>query len=176
MKPKTYIGTKSAITSYLGEIQSEQSGRIYPYRAGIVEAYLVNVGDAVKKGQVVARLLPVEYSPDIANMVADRKAEKTRSEGMVKSAELTLREAKSRKESILKAADMKIENANFIQARVVNTTANQLEKTAIEQDAKIAKLQSDIASADVQISVQEKTILNIKKQTDASVALETDKL
>lgn len=176
VKPKVYAGTKAAITSYLGEIQTEKNGQIYPYRAGIVEAYLANVGDTVKKDQVVARLLPAEYSPDIANMIADRKAERTRSEGMVKSAELTLREAKSRKESILKASDMKIENANLIQTRVADSTANQLDKTATEQDAKIAKLQSDLASMDVQISAQEKTILNMKKQTDASVALESDKL
>ncbi len=176
VKPKVYVGTKSAITSYLGEIQTEKNGQIYPYRNGIVEAYLVNVGDSVKKGQVVARLLPAEYSPDIANMIADRKAERTISAGMVKSAELTLREAKSRKESILKASDMKIENANLIQTRVADSTANQLDKTSLEQDAKIAKLQSDLASMDVQISSQEKTILNMKKQTDASLALESDKL
>ena len=176
VKPKVYSGTKSAITSYLGEIQTEKNGQIYPYRNGIVEVYLANVGDSVKKGQVVARLLPAEYSPDIANMIADRKVERTRSEGMVKSAELTLREARSRKESIIKASDMKIENANLIQTRVADSTANQLEKTSLEQDAKIAKLQSDLASMDVQISTQEKTIINMKMQTEASVALESDKL
>lgn len=49
VKPKVYAGTKAAITSYLGEIQTEKNGQIYPYRAGIVEAYLANVGDTVKK-------------------------------------------------------------------------------------------------------------------------------
>lgn len=49
VKPKAYAGTKSAITSYLGEIQTEKNGQIYPYRAGIVEAYLANVGDTVQK-------------------------------------------------------------------------------------------------------------------------------
>lgn len=49
IKPKTFVGTKAAITSYLGEIQTEKNGQIYAYRNGIVEAYLVNVGDTVKK-------------------------------------------------------------------------------------------------------------------------------
>lgn len=48
-KPRTFVGTKAAITSYLGEIQTEKNGQIYPYRAGIVESYLANVGDSVKK-------------------------------------------------------------------------------------------------------------------------------
>lgn len=49
IKPKTYIGTKAAITSYLGEIQTEKNGQIYPYRDGIVDEYLVDIGDTVKK-------------------------------------------------------------------------------------------------------------------------------
>lgn len=176
VKPKAYVGTKAAITSYLGEIQTEKNGQIYAYRNGIIEAYLANVGDTVKKGQVVARLLPAEYSPDIANMIADRKAERTRSVGMVKSAELTLAEAKSRREKILAAADLKIANANTIANRVTDTTSSQLDKTALEQDAKVAKLESDLASMDVQISSQEKTVENMKKKSEASVALESDKL
>lgn len=176
VKPKAYVGTKAAITSYLGEIQTEKNGQIYAYRNGIVEAYLANVGDTVKKGQVVARLLPAEYSPDVANMVADRKSERTRSAGMVKSAELTLAEAKSRRERILAAADLKIANASSIVSRVADTTSSQLDKTALEQDAKVAKLESDLASMDVQVSSQEKTIENMKKKTGASIALESDKL
>lgn len=49
IKPKTYVGTKAAITSYLGEIQTEKNGQIFPYRDGIVDEYLVNIGDTVKK-------------------------------------------------------------------------------------------------------------------------------
>ena len=109
-------------------------------------------------------------------MIADRKSERTRSEGMVKSAELTFNQAKSRKENILKASDLKIGNAALVQSRVADSTASQLEKTAIEQDAKIEKLASDITSVDMQISSQKRTIENTKKTTDASVALESDKL
>lgn len=176
VKPKAYVGTKAAITSYLGEVQTEKNGQVYAYRNGIVEAYLVNVGDTVKKGQIVAKLLPAEYSPDIADMIADRKAERTISAGMVKSAELTLSEAKSRREKILTAADLKIANANLIASRVSDTTSSQLDKTALEQDAKVAKLESDLASMDVQVSSQEKTVENMKTKTEASVALESDRL
>lgn len=49
VKPKVYVGSKAAITSYLGEIQTEKNGQIYAYRNAIVEAYLANVGDSVKK-------------------------------------------------------------------------------------------------------------------------------
>ncbi len=49
VKPKTYIGTKAAITSYLGEIQTEKNGQIYAYRNGIVDEYLADIGDTVKK-------------------------------------------------------------------------------------------------------------------------------
>ncbi len=49
IKPKTYVGTKSAITSYLGEIQTEKNGQIYAYRNGIIDEYLVDIGDTVKK-------------------------------------------------------------------------------------------------------------------------------
>lgn len=95
---------------------------------------------------------------------------------MVKSAELTLVGAKSRREKLLQAADMKIASAHSIQSNVRQSTSNQLEKTVLEQDSRIAKLESDVASADVRISTQEKAILNARKTTDASVAFESEKL
>lgn len=125
---------------------------------------------------MVAKLLPAQFSPDLANMIADRKAEKTKSNGMVKAAELTLQEAKARRENILKAADMKLDNAHLTQTRVIESTANQVDKTIIEQDAKIAKITAGLASMNIQISTQEQSILNMRKKTDASVALESDKL
>jgi RND family efflux transporter MFP subunit len=158
VKPKAYVGTKSAITSYLGEIQTEKNGQIYAYRNGIIEAYFANVGDSVKKGQIVAKLLPAEYSADIANMIADRKAERTRSEGMVASSERFLADAKARKTSITGPIDERV-------AAVIR-----------EQDAKISKLKADLAALDVEIGIAEKSSTNVKTKTDASVTLESDKL
>lgn len=109
-------------------------------------------------------------------MIADRKSERTRSEGMLKSAELTLKDAKSRKDAILKASNLKLDNANLTQIRVGETTAKQVLKTIVEQDSKVEKIKSDLDAMAVQIATQEKTIENVKNSTDASVMLESDKL
>jgi len=45
-------------TSLIGKVLSHESAQVYPRRTGIVEDILVDIGDVVKKGQVLAYLLP----------------------------------------------------------------------------------------------------------------------
>lgn len=90
VKPKTYVGTKAAITSYLWEIQTEKNGQIYAYRNGIVDEYLVDIGDTVKKWQKVAVINALTYTPEVTIMLAEKRADIAIAEGEVTSAKRKL--------------------------------------------------------------------------------------
>jgi membrane fusion protein (multidrug efflux system) len=64
----------------LGTVISNETANIYPRRDGIVEDIYVDIGDAVKKGQVVALLLPKGVEGESAAAIARKKAEKSKME------------------------------------------------------------------------------------------------
>ncbi|MEK7563722.1 MAG: hypothetical protein AAB544_05020, partial [Patescibacteria group bacterium] len=64
----------------LGTVISNEVANIYPRRDGIVEDITVDIGDIVKKGQVVALLLPKGVEGESAAAIARKKAEKSKME------------------------------------------------------------------------------------------------
>ena len=144
IKPKTYVGTKSAITSYLGEIQTEKNGQIYAYRNGIIDEYLVDIGDTVKKWQRVAVINPLTYTPEVTIMLAEKRAEIAIAEGEVSSAKRKL---------------------EFIKSTITNPSGNiakayEVKKSALDLQYDVEKTQLDtkISSLKTQLN-SEKTIV-----------------
>ncbi|MEK7137411.1 MAG: hypothetical protein AAB853_03960, partial [Patescibacteria group bacterium] len=64
----------------LGTVISNETANIYPRRDGIVEDIYMDIGDSVKKGQVVALLLPKGVEGESAAAIARKKAEKSKVE------------------------------------------------------------------------------------------------
>ncbi len=64
----------------LGTVISNETANIYPRRDGIVEDIYVDIGDTVKKGQVVALLLSKGVEGESAAAIARKKAEKSKME------------------------------------------------------------------------------------------------
>lgn len=170
-------------SSYLWEVLSAKNGSVFAYRNGIIENFLVDVGSEVKKWQVLARMIPAEFNPDLANMVSEKKTMRIKALAMVESAQLTLDSAIERKNELIKTNEIMINaskesfiSSQNIKSRVWESTQKQLEATLLEQEAKIKKLQSDIDLIDIKIKNQEQKIINMTSKTEAWVNLETSKL
>lgn len=170
-------------SSYLWEVLSAKNGSVFAYRNGIIENFLVDVGSEVKKWQVLARMIPAEFNPDLANMVSEKKTMKIKALAMVESAQLTLDSAIERKNELIKTNEIMINaskeslsSSQNIKSRVWESTQKQLDGTLLEQEAKIKKIQSDIDLIDIKIKNQEQKIANMTTKTDAWVNLETSKL
>lgn len=71
----------------LGTVISHETANIYPRRDGIVEDIYVDIGDTVKKGQVVALLLPKGVEGQSAALIAEKKARMQQAESDLSTAE-----------------------------------------------------------------------------------------
>lgn len=63
-----------------GTVLSNETANIYPRREGIVEDVYVDIGDEVKKGEVVALLLPKGVEGQSAAKIAEKSAKKAQAE------------------------------------------------------------------------------------------------
>lgn len=77
----------------LGTVISNETANIYPRRDGIVEDIYVDIGDTVKKGQVVAILLPKGVEGESAAAIARKKAEKSQMEAGYETAQNVAKQA-----------------------------------------------------------------------------------
>lgn len=180
----TIVGSGDILeSSYLWEVLSAKNWSVFAYRNWIIESFLVDVGSEVKKWQVLARMIPAEFNPDLANMVSEKKTMRIKALAMVESAQLTLDSAIERKNKLIKTNEIMINaskesltSSQNIKSRVWESTQKQLNGTLLEQDAKINKLQSDIDLIDTKIKNQEQKIANMTTKTDAWINLESSKL
>ncbi|MBU0458559.1 HlyD family efflux transporter periplasmic adaptor subunit [Patescibacteria group bacterium] len=76
--PKLVSDSSSMII--IGTVLSHETANIYPRRDGIVEDVLVDIGDTVKKNQVVAILLPKGVEGLSSAMIAEKSAVKFQAE------------------------------------------------------------------------------------------------
>lgn len=98
----------------IGKVLSHESASIYPRRSGIVEDILVDIGDTVRKGQVLAYLLP---------------------EGVENESAL---EIQTQKNMMLQAQDNYKNTESVSQERIKN-----LEKKLEEERVKLERLKAD---------------------------------
>ena len=78
IQPSLVSGSSSVIL--LGSVLSHETANIYPRRDGIVEDVYVDIGDSVKKGQIVAILLPKGVEGQSVAMIAEKQARKAQAE------------------------------------------------------------------------------------------------
>lgn len=82
----------------LGTVISNETANIYPRRDGIVEDIYVDIGDTVKKGQVVAVLLPKGVEGESAAAIARKKAEKAQMSAEYSTAQNVAKQSLSKAE------------------------------------------------------------------------------
>ncbi|KKW44396.1 MAG: hypothetical protein UY90_C0011G0001, partial [Candidatus Peregrinibacteria bacterium GW2011_GWA2_54_9] len=72
--------SNSSSTILIGTVLSHETANIYSRRDGIVEDVLVDIGDKVRKDQVVALLLPQGVEGQSAAMIGEKNAMKSQAE------------------------------------------------------------------------------------------------
>lgn len=85
ISPTLVSGSSSVIL--LGSVLSHETANIYPRRDGIIEDVYVDIGDTVKKNQVVALLLPKGVEGQSAAMIAEKQARKSQAESDLSTSE-----------------------------------------------------------------------------------------
>lgn len=85
ISPTLVSGSSSVIL--LGSVLSHETANIYPRRDGIIEDVYVDIGDTVKKNQVVALLLPKGVEGQSAAMIAEKQARKFQAESDLSTSE-----------------------------------------------------------------------------------------
>ncbi|MFH1444274.1 MAG: HlyD family efflux transporter periplasmic adaptor subunit [Candidatus Peregrinibacteria bacterium] len=88
--PEMISGSSSTIL--IGTVLSNETANIFPRRDGIVEDIYVDIGDTVKKNQVVALLLPKGVEGQSAAMIAEKQARKSQAESDLTTAEQVAQE------------------------------------------------------------------------------------
>lgn len=76
----------------IGKVLSHESASVYPRRSGIVEDILVDIGDTVKKGQILAYLLPEGVENESALEIQTQRNMMLRAEDNYKNTETVSQE------------------------------------------------------------------------------------
>ncbi len=125
----------------IGTIAAQRAYVVGPTAAGRVKRVLVDVGDAVKAGQLLAEMEPV----DLDSRVAAADAAMARAHSAVTTAEAQLRDAISRQ--TLAASEVRrtvdLGSKGFVSASVLEGKQQQRESA----DAQVASAESALASA-----------------------------
>lgn len=90
VRPTLISGSSSVML--LGSVLSHETANIYPRRNGIVEDIYMDIGDTVKKNQVVALLLPKGVEGQSAAMIAEKQARKSQAESDLRTSEQVAQE------------------------------------------------------------------------------------
>ncbi|PIR49282.1 hypothetical protein COU79_05605, partial [Candidatus Peregrinibacteria bacterium CG10_big_fil_rev_8_21_14_0_10_54_7] len=80
--------SNSSSTILIGTVLSHETANIYSRRDGIVEDVLVDIGDKVRKDQVVALLLPQGVEGQSAAMIGEKNAMKSQAEAEFRKAQV----------------------------------------------------------------------------------------
>ena len=125
----------------IGTVEARRAYLIGPTAAGRVRSVLVDVGDAVKAGQLLAEMDPV----DLDKRVASAAAAATRGQSAVATAQAQVQDAKSRQALAASEARRYVDlgKKNFVSQSVVDTKLQQQQSA----DAQLAAAKSALASA-----------------------------
>jgi len=134
-------GEVSPALSGIGTVEARRAYLIGPTAAGRVSRVLVDVGDTVKAGQLLAEMDPV----DLDKRAASASAAAQRGQSSVVTAQAQVSDAKSRQ--ILAASEARryidLGQKGFVSASVVDTKLQQQQSA----DAQLAAAESALASA-----------------------------
>lgn len=125
----------------IGTVEARRAYLIGPTAAGRVRSVLVDVGDAVKAGQLLAEMDPV----DLDKRVASAAAAATRGQSAVVTAQAQVNDARSRQALAASESQRYVDlgNKNFVSQSVVDTKLQQQQSA----DAQLAAAESTLVSA-----------------------------
>ena len=134
-------GEVAPALSGIGTVEARRAYLIGPTAAGRVRSVLVDVGDSVKAGQLLAEMDPVDLDKRVASAVAATE----RGRSAVTTAEAQVQDAKSRQ--ALAASEVRryvdLGKKNFVSQSVVDTKLQQQQSA----DAQLTAAESALVSA-----------------------------
>ncbi|MFH1670731.1 MAG: HlyD family efflux transporter periplasmic adaptor subunit [Patescibacteria group bacterium] len=119
VQPILVSGSSSIII--LGQVLSNETANIYPRRDGIVEDVYVDIGDTVKKGQVVALLLSKGVEGQSATMIAEKSARKVQAEADYISAQGVAQQAANQAQQQIEEKRTALATAKSEQQSILRT-------------------------------------------------------
>ncbi|MDO8444912.1 MAG: efflux RND transporter periplasmic adaptor subunit [Deltaproteobacteria bacterium] len=144
--------------SGIGTVEAQRAYLIGPTAAGRVKRVLVDVGDAVKVGQLLAEMEPVDLDERVASAVAAA----TRARSAVLTVEAQLHDVKSRQELAAIEAQRYIEmgHKGFVSQSIVDGMVQQ-QKSA---DAQLSAAEAALVGARKDLSKLESELEGAKRQ------------
>lgn len=142
----------------IGTVEAQRAYLIGPTAAGRVKRVLVDVGDAVKAGQLLAEMEPVDLDERVTSAVAAA----TRARSAVVTVEAQVQDAKSRQEFAAIEARRYIEmgHKGFVSQSIVDGMVQQ-QKSA---DAQLSIAEATLAGARKDLSRLESEVEGAKRQ------------
>lgn len=142
----------------IGTVEAQRAYLIGPTAAGRVKRVLVDVGDAVKAGQLLAEMEPVDLDERVASAVAAA----TRARSAVVTVEAQMHDAKSRREFAAIEAQRYIEmgHKGFVSQSIVDGMVQQ-QKSA---DAQLSAAEAALVGARKDLSRLESELEGVKRQ------------
>lgn len=140
LQPILISGSSSTIL--LGTVISNETANIYPRRDGIVEDVLVDIGDTVQKGQVVARLLPKGVEGQSAAAIAEKQARKVQAESDYSNAQFVAAESIANAQQRVDEAEAQYEIALRKQESLLEQFAQSEENVYQKREQAFAHVQN----------------------------------
>jgi multidrug efflux pump subunit AcrA (membrane-fusion protein) len=136
----------SSSTVFVGTVQSNDAGSVFARRAGIVGDILVDIGDKVEAGQVLATLLPSGVEGESSAKIAQAQAS-------LREAQLRLERAQARAAAMSDQSQERIVQEE-VRARVVEqTSAAQLTELEELVQTTIAREDAAVRAAKERVEV-----------------------
>lgn len=171
IQPKQIEQQELSEKTYVGTIYSPYYGQVYPLREWLVEKLYVDVGDTVKKWEVIWKLTAQTFAPELADMQASRQADITVAKWWVEASQYALDRAKQAKQAYLDA---------IWWTQSTKTVQDLLNKQneIVEQETQwlVEKLAWDLERLQKSIDLQRELIENQKEQTDATISQQEKEL
>jgi len=146
--------------TYVGTIYSPYYGQVFPLRDGLVEKLYVDVGDTVKKWEIIWKLTAQTFAPELADMQASRQSDVTIAKWSVEAAQFAIDRTQQAKQEYLDA----IGGTKSTQS-IKDLLAKQ--ENIVAQEAKwlAEMLEWDLLRLQKSIDLQRKLIDNQREQT-----------
>ena len=136
VKPKTL--TSDQALSLSGVTKALEETKIYPRTSGYIRKWLVDIGDKVKEGQVLAEI----ETPDLDAQLAQARAQGASSRAAVKQAEAQAAYSKQNSARNESMADQKL---------IAKATVEQAQAQAATDAATVAANQANVVAADANV-------------------------
>jgi HlyD family secretion protein len=140
VQPILVSGSSSIIL--LGSILSHETANIYPRRDGIVEDIYVDIGDTVKKNQVVALLLPKGVEGQSAALIFEKQARKQQAESDLHTAQQVSEETVISARQQIKERETELMVAQREQEMMIEKFAESEANIAQMQDQALTTVQN----------------------------------